>query len=57
MIGENDARLACKRILKNVYGTDLKFDDAIFEWAFKIITFDKIGSTKQIDRYELTSLL
>jgi hypothetical protein len=49
--------LACKRILKNVYGTDLKFDDAIFEWAFKIITFDKIGSAKQIDRYELTSLL
>ena len=39
-IKKSECLATCRRILKTVYGEDLKFDETVFDWAFHILKFD-----------------
>lgn len=54
-IDKSECLVACKRILKNVFGDDLKFDETVFDWAFHILKFD--DDKKEIEKLEFASLL
>lgn len=43
------------RVIKAVYGSDVKFDEETYKMTFNVLKFD--DSTKSLDKYEFTQLV
>ena len=54
-LNEADCRAQCLKVIKAVYGSDVKFDDETYKMTFAVLKFDQ--GDKSLDKYEFTQLV